>query len=138
MVVGMEREALLGNLCFNCSLPGHEIRDCPMPPDKERIEANRNTFNDKGSGQFNSRLYLCFEEEKHMEDMRRKYMPGQRLSQQLSEALGLEHENDIPEYIERMYHFGYPPAYLGISEGQDPLAARLESVSKPPPTPSLI
>ncbi|KAJ1821915.1 hypothetical protein LPJ75_000601 [Coemansia sp. RSA 2598] len=140
-VVGMARDSLLGNLCFNCSLPGHEIRDCPMPPDKERIEANRSAFNARASGQFNGRLYLCVEEERHIEDMRKKYLPGQPLSQQLSEALGLQNEDDVPEYVGRMYHFGYPPAYLGSSAEQDPLAAAKpdDEVSTPPPsTPPLI
>ncbi|KAJ1825706.1 hypothetical protein LPJ73_009189, partial [Coemansia sp. RSA 2703] len=29
------------NTCFNCSLPGHTLRACPMPPDAARIDANR-------------------------------------------------------------------------------------------------
>ncbi|KAJ1869404.1 hypothetical protein H4R99_004333 [Coemansia sp. RSA 1722] len=138
MVVGMEPTLLSGNLCFNCSLPGHEIRECPMPLDKERVEANRNAFNAKGSGQFGGRLYLSVEEETHMNDMREKYRPGQPLSQTLSEALGLQHRDDIPEYIQRMHYFGYPPAYLGSSAEQDPMTARLGSMPKPPSTPPLI
>ncbi|KAJ1995816.1 hypothetical protein GGI25_000309 [Coemansia spiralis] len=125
-----------GNACFNCSMHGHELRDCPMPFDKEQVEENRNAFREKGLGQFNSRLYLVVEEEKHAEELRKKYRPGQPLSQELHEALGLKSENDVPEYIESMYCFGYPPAYLGNRYDQDPMLARGILDFKPqPPSP---
>ncbi|KAJ1965005.1 hypothetical protein GGI12_001065 [Dipsacomyces acuminosporus] len=128
----------MGNLCFNCSMPGHELRDCPMPLDRDTIEANRQVFKDKGSGQFSGRFYLAVEDEKHADRMCKKFKPGQELSEELMLALGLVHgENEIPEYIESMYYNGYPPAYLGMEEGQDPMTARGPQLDLAPPTPDL-
>ncbi|KAJ1668383.1 hypothetical protein IW140_000211 [Coemansia sp. RSA 1813] len=125
-----------GNACFNCSIPGHEIRDCPVPIDKREVEANRNKFKEKELGQFNSRLYIAVEEEKHAEQMRMKYRPGPQLSSELREALDLKNDGDIPEYVDSMYYYGYPPAYLGSDPGQDPMTARKSSGPKPPSSPT--
>ncbi|KAJ1740037.1 hypothetical protein LPJ79_004496 [Coemansia sp. RSA 1821] len=126
----------LGNPCFNCSMPGHEVRDCPMPQDQDRIQANRDAFKEKGSGQFSSRLYLEVENEKRIQAMREMFRPGQPLSHELREALELQHDDDIPEYIDRMYIHGYPPAYIGSNSDQDPLHARKLPASIPS-TPTL-
>ncbi|KAJ1721470.1 hypothetical protein LPJ53_004005 [Coemansia erecta] len=114
----------LANLCFNCSLPGHDLRSCPMPADARLIEANRAAFNEKNPQQFASRLYLVAEHERRMDELRAKYAPGGALSDALREALGLAQEGDVPEYVGSMYHFGYPPAYLGCDPEQDPLLVR--------------
>ncbi|KAJ1945834.1 Zinc finger CCHC domain-containing protein 8 [Linderina macrospora] len=124
----------LGNPCFNCSIPGHEMRDCPWPLDHDKIEANRLEFKDKrGVGPFDSRLYLVVEEEKRRDEMRQKFRPGQ-MSEELREALGLR-EGEVAPFVKSMRYAGYPPAYLGSSEGQDPMEARPRDV--PPPTPLL-
>ncbi|KAJ2722472.1 hypothetical protein GGI07_003308 [Coemansia sp. Benny D115] len=138
-IVGLGSKAMLelGNLCFNCSMPGHELRNCPMPPDSERIEANKRAFMEKGPGPFNGRLYTSIEDDKHTEHMRQKYAPGQPLSSELREALGLESDTQVPAYIESMYIFGYPPAYLGKDEKQQPLLVRAERLPPAPPTPVL-
>ncbi|KAJ1895890.1 hypothetical protein LPJ81_004865, partial [Coemansia sp. IMI 209127] len=123
-----------GNACFNCSMPGHEIRDCPMPIDKRQVDANRKAFKDKELGQFNSRLYIVVEEEKHAEEMRKKYRPGLPLSSELCDALDLKSVDDTPEYVDSMYYYGYPPAYLGSDPDQDPMSARGKPGPKAPPT----
>ncbi|KAJ2785939.1 hypothetical protein GGI15_001749 [Coemansia interrupta] len=125
-VLGLDTGAKYGpmNLCFNCSLPGHELPDCPEPPDARRIEDNRVAFNERHPVQFASRLYLVAEHERRMDELRRKYRPGETLSDGLREALGLQEEGDVPEYVRSMRYFGYPPAYLGCEPGQDPLLVR--------------
>ncbi|KAJ2852664.1 hypothetical protein IWW36_000021 [Coemansia brasiliensis] len=138
-IVGLTNDQAqeLGNPCFNCSMPGHEVRDCPMPQDQDRIQANRDAFKEKGSGQFSSRFYLEVENEKRVQTMREMFQPGQPLSQALQEALGLQYDDDIPEYIDRMYIHGYPPAYIGTESNQDPLCARKLPISSIPSTPNL-
>ncbi|KAJ2387779.1 hypothetical protein GGI23_006199 [Coemansia sp. RSA 2559] len=116
-------------------MPGHEVRDCPMPIDKRQVDANRKAFKDKELGQFNSRLYVVVEEEKHTEEMRRKYRPGLPLSSDLCNALGLKSVDDTPEYVDSMYYYGYPPAYLGSDPDQDPMSAR--GKSKPEASPNI-
>ncbi|KAI7834996.1 hypothetical protein BX661DRAFT_168177 [Kickxella alabastrina] len=144
-IIGLHSDANMGNLCFNCSMPGHELRDCPTALDNDRIQANRDAFKERGSGQFNSRLYLAVDDEKRMEEMRKSILPGQPLSLELREALGLCHGEEeeaggyVPEFIERMYLHGYPPAYLGTKAGEDPMCARAMHLSPSirPPTPQL-
>ncbi|KAI8324872.1 hypothetical protein GQ54DRAFT_295866, partial [Martensiomyces pterosporus] len=133
---GSAAAAAMGNACFNCSMPGHELRQCPMPLDQERIETNRQAFKDKGPGQFNGRFYLAVEEEKHMEELRKRFRPGEELSEALRVALGVE-GGGVPEFVESMYYYGYPPAYLGSERGQDPMAARRAEKELVPPTPEL-
>ncbi|ORX68145.1 hypothetical protein DL89DRAFT_294084 [Linderina pennispora] len=124
----------LGNPCFNCSIPGHELRDCPWPLDNDRIEASRLEFKDKkGIGAFDSRLYLAVEEGRRLDGMRQRFRPGQ-MSERLREALGLG-EDEVASFVVSMRYAGYPPAYLGSFEGQDPMEARPREV--PPPTPAL-
>ncbi|KAJ2310354.1 hypothetical protein H4R23_002804 [Coemansia sp. Cherry 401B] len=138
-IVGLTNDLAqqLGNPCFNCSMPGHELRDCPMPQDEERIDANRTVFRERGSGQFSGRFYLTVEDEKRMLELRQKYRPGQPLSQALCDALDLEGDNDVPEYVESMYYHGYPPAYLGSDSNQDPMNARKLPTPDIPQTPDL-
>ncbi|KAJ1736268.1 Zinc finger CCHC domain-containing protein 8 [Coemansia biformis] len=138
-VVGLtaDSQQALGNPCFNCALPGHELRDCPMPVDDRRVDASRRAFREKGSGQFSGRFYLAAEDEKRMDELRKSLRPGQPLSQGLRLALGLKRECDVPEYIDSMYRYGYPPAYLGHDPGQDPLRTRTAVAPQVPPTPSL-
>ncbi|KAJ2892440.1 hypothetical protein GGI21_005610 [Coemansia aciculifera] len=117
---------------------GHELRNCPKPLDRETIEANLSAFKGRKQGQFNSRLYLVVEEEKRANEMRQRIRPGQPLSQELREALGLERDDDVPEYVQSIYHHGYPPAYLGSTPHQDPLLTRDEAAIHPgPSTPML-
>ncbi|KAJ2463670.1 hypothetical protein GGI03_003695 [Coemansia sp. RSA 2337] len=139
-VLGVSSDSVkaLGNPCFNCSMLDHELRSCPMPLDREAIEANRNAFKEKGQGQFNSRLYLVVEEEKRMEEMRQRIRPGQPLSQELREALGLERDDDVPEYVQSIYYHGYPPAYIGSTPDQDPLLAPDRPTTPVPSTPMLV
>ncbi|KAJ2868397.1 hypothetical protein GGH94_000097, partial [Coemansia aciculifera] len=139
-VLGVSADAAqaLGNPCFNCSILGHELRSCPMPLDREVIEANRSAFKEKGQGQFSSRLYLVVEEEKRMEEMRQRIRPGQPLSQELRAALGLERDDDVPEYVQSIYYHGYPPAYIGSTPDQDPLLARDRPATPVPSTPMLV
>ncbi|KAJ2459453.1 hypothetical protein GGI02_005878, partial [Coemansia sp. RSA 2322] len=108
-----------------------------MPLDRDSVEANRNAFRDKGQGQFNSRLFIAVDEEKHADDMRRRFRPGQPLSCELKEALGLEQDDDVPEYVQSIYFHGYPPAYLGSAPDQDPLLVRDRTAVKAPATPEL-
>ncbi|KAJ2454940.1 hypothetical protein EV183_001201 [Coemansia sp. RSA 2336] len=138
-IVGLTNDQAqeLGNPCFNCSMPGHEVRDCPMPQDQDRIQANRDAFKERGSGQFSSRLYLEIENEKRIQAMRETFQPGKPLSQELREALGLQHDDDVPEYIDRMYIHGYPPAYIGTDPDEDPLHARKLPTASIPSTPTL-
>ncbi|KAJ2063159.1 hypothetical protein GGI17_001895 [Coemansia sp. S146] len=139
-VLGVSSDAAqaLGNQCFNCSMLGHELRSCPVPLDREVIEANRSAFKEKGQSQFSSRLYLVVEEEKRMEEMRQRIRPGQPLSQKLREALGLERDDDVPEYVQSIYYHGYPPAYIGSTPDQDPLLARDRTATPVPSTPMLV
>ncbi|KAJ2690999.1 hypothetical protein IWW39_000358 [Coemansia spiralis] len=139
-VLGVSSDAAqaLGNPCFNCAMLGHELRSCPMPLDRDAIEASRSAFKEKGLGQFNSRLYLVVEEEERAEEMRKRIRPGQPLSQELREALGLEREDDVPEYVQSIYYHGYPPAYIGSAPDQDPLLARDVSTTLVPATPMLV
>ncbi|KAJ2492884.1 hypothetical protein IWW37_001056 [Coemansia sp. RSA 2050] len=139
-VLGVSSDAAqaLGNPCFNCSMPGHELRSCPLPLDRDTIEANRSVFKEKGQGQFNSRLYLVAEEEKRAEELRKRIRPGQPLSQELREALGLERDDDVPEYVQSIYYHGYPPAYIGSAPDQDPLLTRDLSTTLAPATPMLV
>ncbi|KAJ2502701.1 hypothetical protein GGH96_000863 [Coemansia sp. RSA 1972] len=138
-VVGLTSEAAqaLGNPCFNCSMPGHEMRDCPMALDNDRIETNRAAFQAKGSGQFTGRFYTAAENEKRVRELRQKFRPGQRLSQDLRDALDLETDDGVPEYIQSMYFYGYPPAYLGTNSDQDPMLAWNLLTQPAPPTPVL-
>ncbi|PIA19128.1 hypothetical protein COEREDRAFT_5657 [Coemansia reversa NRRL 1564] len=138
-VIGLNNELTqaLGNPCFNCSIPGHELRNCPMPLDDNRVEANKAAFREKGSGQFSSRFYLVAEEKKRTDEMRNMFRPGQPLSQELCEALDLRCDDDVPAYIMNMYRYGYPPAYLGQEPGQDPMQAHPVSESRLPTTPDL-
>ncbi|KAJ2782667.1 hypothetical protein H4R18_002145 [Coemansia javaensis] len=138
-VIGLTADAAqaLGNPCFNCSMPGHELRDCPLPIDEDAVAANRRAFRERGPPQFSGRLHLAVEDEKRAAEMRERFRPGQPLSQQLREALGLEDESDVPDYIESMYVHGYPPGYLGHEPGQDPLLARPPAERPRPPTPDL-
>ncbi|KAJ2831269.1 hypothetical protein GGI24_001627 [Coemansia furcata] len=139
-VVGVSSDAFqaLGNPCFNCSMLGHELRSCTMPLDRDIIEANRSAFKEKGQCQFSSRLYLVVEEEKRMDEMRKRIRPGQPLSQELREALGLERDDDVPEYVQSIYYHGYPPAYIGSTPDQDPLLARDRPATSVPSTPMLV
>ncbi|KAJ2665104.1 Zinc finger CCHC domain-containing protein 8 [Coemansia sp. RSA 1200] len=139
-VVGLDVDPMQGqgNPCFNCSMLGHEVRACPMPIDRRQVDANRKAFKENEIGLFNSRLYLVAEEEKHIEEMRRKYQPGRPLSLGLREALGLRHEDDVPRYIDSMYCYGYPPAYLGSDPSQDPMSLRESTRPNPPPSPPLL
>ncbi|KAJ2789089.1 Zinc finger CCHC domain-containing protein 8, partial [Coemansia helicoidea] len=127
----------LGNPCFNCAMPGHELRDCPMPVDEDRTDANRRAFREKGPGQFSGRLYLAVEDERRAGEMRERLRPGLPLSAELCEALGLKSSDEVPAYINNMYMYGYPPAYLGHDVGQDVLQARSVATLQPPPTPTL-
>ncbi|KAJ2563918.1 hypothetical protein GGH12_002322 [Coemansia sp. RSA 1822] len=138
-IIGLTNEAAqaLGNPCFNCSMPGHEMRDCPMTLDDGRIETNRAAFLAKGSGQFTGRFYAAAENEKRVSELRQKFRPGQPLSQDLRDALELETDDDVPEYIQSMYFYGYPPAYLGTNSDQDPMLAWNLSTQPAPPTPVL-
>ncbi|KAJ2084426.1 hypothetical protein H4R24_000056 [Coemansia sp. RSA 988] len=138
-VIGLTNELMqaLGNPCFNCSIPGHELHDCPMPLDEDRVQANKEAFREKGSGHFSGRFYLVAEEKKRTDEMRKMFRPGQPLSQELREALDLRHEDDVPAYIINMYRYGYPPAYLGREPGQDPMHAHPISEPCLPPTPDL-
>ncbi|KAJ2553412.1 hypothetical protein EV175_002950 [Coemansia sp. RSA 1933] len=120
-----------GNVCFNCSMSGHEIRDCPTHIDKRQVDANRKAFKEKELGQFNSRLYIVVEEQKHTEEMRKRFRPGLPLSSELRKALDLKGEDDTPEYVDSMYYYGYPPAYLGSDPAHDPMSARDYSGPKP-------
>ncbi|KAJ2457828.1 hypothetical protein GGF42_002444 [Coemansia sp. RSA 2424] len=135
--VPLDSAQALGNPCFNCSMLGHELRSCPRPLDRDVIEANRSAFKQKGQGQFNSRLYLVVEDEKRAEEMRQRIRPGQPLSRELREALGLEQDDDVPEYIQSIYSHGYPSAYLGSAPDQDPLLARDKPATQAPSTPML-
>ncbi|KAJ2644126.1 hypothetical protein IW137_002175 [Coemansia sp. RSA 1287] len=138
-IIGLTNEAAqaLGNPCFNCSMPGHEMRDCPMALDNDRIETNRAAFQAKGSGQFTGRFYTAAEDEKRISELRQKFRPGQPLSQDLRDALDIETDDDVPEYIQSMYFYGYPPAYLGTNSDQDPMLAWNLSTQPAPPTPIL-
>ncbi|KAJ2805104.1 hypothetical protein H4R20_002224 [Coemansia guatemalensis] len=138
-VIGLTNDLMqaLGNPCFNCSIPGHDLRNCPMPLDDDRVEANKEAFREKGSGHFSSRFYLVAEEKKRTDEMRKMFRPGQPLSQELREALDLRHDDDVPAYIMNMYRYGYPPAYLGQEPGQDPMLACPISEPDLPSTPDL-
>ncbi|KAJ2743576.1 hypothetical protein GGI20_003636 [Coemansia sp. BCRC 34301] len=140
LVVGVPLDSVqaLGNPCFNCSSLGHELRGCPRPLDREVIEANRSAFKEKGQEQFNSRLHLVAEERKRVEETRQRIRPGQPLSRELREALGLERDDDVPEYVKSIYYHGYPPAYLGSMPDQDPLLARARPATPVPSTPMLV
>ncbi|KAJ2771675.1 Zinc finger CCHC domain-containing protein 8, partial [Coemansia nantahalensis] len=138
-VVGLTADSrqALGNPCFNCAMPGHELRDCPMPVDEDRTDANRRAFREKGPGQFSGRLYLAVEDEKRAGEMRERLRPGLPLSAELCEALGLKSSDEVPAYINNMYMYGYPPAYLGHDVVQDVLQTRSVATLQPPPTPTL-
>ncbi|KAF5273990.1 hypothetical protein FQA39_LY01105 [Lamprigera yunnana] len=87
------------HVCFNCK-GNHNLKDCTKPKDIIKINAARQTF----KSQPKSKRY-------HLED-EQKYghlQPG-KISDKLQEALGLSN-NQLPDYIYRMRHLGYPPGW---------------------------
>lgn len=94
--------------CFNCGNPGHSLQDCPETHDLQRINANRREFHNKFASPVNLRTRY------HLDDsaMKRfgRFKPG-LITDELREALGIT-EQDLPPYIYRMRHLGYPPGYL--------------------------
>ncbi|XP_047527514.1 zinc finger CCHC domain-containing protein 8 isoform X2 [Vanessa atalanta] len=85
-------------ICFNCD-GEHQLRECPLPRDNQRIAENRKAFPAK-VGRY------------HVEDDQ-KYghlVPG-RISSTLRNALGLK-RYELPLHIYRMRLLGYPPGWL--------------------------
>ena len=94
--------------CFNCGNPGHSLQDCTETHDMQRINANRREFLNKFASPVNSKTRYHFDDSA----MKRfgRFKPGV-ISDELREALGIN-EQDLPPYIYRMRHLGYPPGYL--------------------------
>ncbi|XP_045445365.1 zinc finger CCHC domain-containing protein 8 [Melitaea cinxia] len=85
-------------ICFNCD-GEHQLRDCTLPRNHQRIAQKRKTMTTK-MGRY------------HVEDDQ-KYghlVPG-RISGTLRNALGLK-RYELPLYIYRMRLLGYPPGWL--------------------------
>ncbi|KAJ1969440.1 hypothetical protein IWQ62_000626 [Dispira parvispora] len=126
-------------VCFNCLAPGHELNDCPLPWDSDRIDRNRDLQSSHAVVSAKDLRYYLLPEESSVQRCLEKFRPG-KLSRALCEALGVNFEGGsqhevtnateehsmgdtavIPEYFERMYRFGYPPGYISTRPDRDPL-----------------
>ncbi|KAJ8042680.1 Zinc finger CCHC domain-containing protein 8 [Holothuria leucospilota] len=93
--------------CFNCGDEGHSLRDCPIEPDYQRINAKKQEFRNNSSPSLNSKRYHKDAES----DNRFTDFKAGIVSDELRKALGLQPQ-DLPDYIYRMRALGYPPGYL--------------------------
>ena len=91
--------------CFNC-LGDHTVSECDRPRDQAKIDSNRQEFLSKfGGSPVSDSRYHQGEQERF-----REFKPGV-ISENLREALMIQKE-DLPPYIYKMRHLGYPPGYL--------------------------
>jgi len=102
-----EKKTRPKNTCFNC-LGDHMIADCKEPKDQRKIAKNRKEFQ-KTQVSYNSSRYHEDEPQKFG-----KLEPGLP-STRLREALGLR-SHQLPEYIYKMRHLGYPPGWMRHAE----------------------
>ncbi|KAF5301945.1 hypothetical protein FQR65_LT08680 [Abscondita terminalis] len=89
-------------MCFNCE-EDHILKDCPKPRDFNKINASRQKMKSYGKGMVYKRYHL-------EDDQKFGHMQPGKISKKLQEALGLQ-LNQLPEYIYRMRHLGYPPGW---------------------------
>ena len=99
--------------CFNCD-GDHNLNECPEPKDQQKINANRSEFSaSKGN---NSPAYGQGNDDE-LDDRFKHFKPGE-ISIALEEALDISLKTQLPPYIYKMRHLGYPPAYLKpVEEG---------------------
>ncbi|MEN2496060.1 MAG: Zinc finger CCHC domain-containing protein 8 [Marteilia pararefringens] len=90
--------------CFNCDKTDHQLSECPLPPNKQKINSNKQQFRNAQDGQ-QKRMALSFSEP----------LPSGQISQGLQAALGIQ-GNQLPPYIYQMRRFGYPPGWLKYAE----------------------
>ncbi|KAJ1660839.1 Zinc finger CCHC domain-containing protein 8 [Dispira simplex] len=128
-------------VCFNCLAPDHELNDCPLPWDSDRIDHNRDLHRKHAVVSAKDLRYYVSSEESSQQRRLGEFRPGE-LSGALREALGFNlvespqsevtsasekfsvgNTTVIPEYVERMYWFGYPPGYISTEPNRDPLYA---------------
>ncbi|KAL1490956.1 hypothetical protein ABEB36_011625 [Hypothenemus hampei] len=86
-------------ICFNCE-QNHSLRDCSLPKNFKKINANRHKFQ---TAKKTSRYHID-------DQISGQYKPGE-LSAELRKALRLK-KNQLPCYIYQMRKLGYPPGWL--------------------------
>ncbi|KAJ1987386.1 Zinc finger CCHC domain-containing protein 8 [Dimargaris cristalligena] len=123
--------------CFNCGSPEHAVNNCPLPIDVARVKQNRALHTPSQRPVFDGRYHAGDEEIDRRSEWYEKYQPG-KYSDTLLEALGInppeptDHSDStnhpdlaasqpVPEFVQRMKRFGYPPGYIGPTPDTDPL-----------------
>ncbi|KAK6186863.1 hypothetical protein SNE40_006128 [Patella caerulea] len=93
--------------CFNCG-EQHNLNDCPVPKDQNKIRENRRKFQDASSVPklSLSKNYSDFEDNPRF----KKFRPGE-ISDELYSAMGID-RSQLPMYIYKMRLLGYPPGWL--------------------------
>ncbi|XP_044733790.1 zinc finger CCHC domain-containing protein 8 homolog [Chrysoperla carnea] len=93
--------------CFNCGDQDgvkHNLKDCPLPKNWERINAARKKFKDVQT--HNQRYHVADNDDSRFA----AFKPGGELSRELRHALGLK-SKEIPLHIYKMRMLGYPPGW---------------------------